>query len=208
MGNSTPPTIDFTQYSLLLVCGNTDYAFSKISKRLEQFSLHEYTLDIGIYLNDTINAGNTQEWCLAIAVPKIIQNIMIVLNLDVMLCESKISITNYSLYPVNTWDYPDLDTLYVINSNEDLLTLFKVMPSLPIDFTHNTLLCIRSVSPNLIAKMDTVLFKNDCTNQYMLNITVYQSLSIHLQSWAIAILTPKILANEIILNRKNLYPPY
>jgi hypothetical protein len=197
------PAIDFNQYSLLLVCGNTDYAFSNIFKRLVQFSLHEYTVYIGI---DTINAGNTQEWCLAIAVPKIIQNTRIVLN--VMLCESKISITNYSLYPANPWDYPDFDTLYVINSNEELLALFRVMPSLPIDFTHNTLLFVRCSSPNLIAKMDTVLLKDHCNDQYTLNIIVYQSLYTQPEVRAIVILTPKIPANAIILNRKILFPPY
>jgi hypothetical protein len=206
MGDSTPPVFDFTQYSLLLVCGNTDYAFSKISKRLEQLSLHEYTLDIGIYLNDTTNADNTREWCLAIAVPKVIQNTMVALN--VMLCESKISITNYSLDPANPWDYLDFHTLYVINSNEDLLTLFKVMPALPIDFTHNTLLCIRSGSPNLIAKMDTILLKDHCNDQYALNIVIYQSIFTQPQAWYIAILTPKIPDSAIILNHKNLYLPY
>ena len=200
-GDSIFPTIDFTQYSLLLVRGYADSATSAIAKSFDQISLLGYELNIGTYLNDT---ANLQEWLVAVVVPKITQNATIALN--IMLCENKVPMINYSLDSNWCSLFLNFDTLYIINSNEELFALVGMIPS-PIDFTNYTLLCMRDVSPNYIARIDTVLLKNNCTNQYALNIIVYQATTHTVQAWHVAILIPKIPANtDIILNHRNQYP--
>jgi hypothetical protein len=68
------PAVDFNQYSLLLVHGDANYEISTISKRLEQNSLLEYELNIGVYLKDTVVTNTAQQWYVAVAVPKLSQN--------------------------------------------------------------------------------------------------------------------------------------
>jgi len=73
------PAVDFNLYSLLLVRGSTDYGtISHIIKDLARLSAKEYRLNIKVQANDT---SATEEWILAVLVPKLPQNSTVSLNL-------------------------------------------------------------------------------------------------------------------------------
>jgi hypothetical protein len=71
--------VDFNQYSLLLLYGNINkYLFSTTVTSLTHLCPNNYLLDVEMSLNDT--AVITQEWHIAIMVPKLATNANITLN--------------------------------------------------------------------------------------------------------------------------------
>jgi hypothetical protein len=71
------PIVDFNEYSLLLVRGGTTTGIESIAKTLQQLSIHKYELNIEITLN---MAAIAEGWVIAILIPKLSQNTIIVLN--------------------------------------------------------------------------------------------------------------------------------
>lgn len=61
------PAIDFSKHTLLLAGGSTTNGVSAISKRLQQLSSKQYTLDVEITLDDTTII---QDWAIAIVTKK------------------------------------------------------------------------------------------------------------------------------------------
>jgi hypothetical protein len=176
---------------LLFLHGQAAHGITSITKSYERFALLENKLDIRILLNDT---AVPKPWHTAMLVPKLPQNATVVLNLSIR-CEDTIVFTNY---PITALVGLTRDSLYIINSDTDLLAITASIP-FPIDFNNNTLLYMRGVYPNIIHKVDTVLLKNYCTNQYILNIKVYDRCLTQPQSWYVSIITPKMTRADIIL---------
>jgi hypothetical protein len=120
--DSTPPAIDFTKYSLLLVHGNTIYgSIANITKTLMQLSANDYKLNVEISLSDTVGS---EPWAVAMVVPKVSE---VPLNIYY----PHIEVWKYTL-PFN-WTSKvtitlTLDTLrksfYTISSPEDLEVFF------------------------------------------------------------------------------------
>ena len=189
-GSSTPPSIDFDQYSLLLVHGQTNSnGITSIAKSLERFGIQEYQFKIDILLNDT---AVPQPWHIAMLVPKLPQNAMIDLTVGIR-CEDTIPFTDY---PISPFGSLTRDSLYVINSDAELLTITANIPS-PIDWNNNTLLYAGGPYPCVVSNIDTVLLKNYCVNQYTLDISITGYLLLP-TGWSISILTPKIPNNTNI----------
>jgi hypothetical protein len=75
------PTIDFNQYTLLLLHGNINYyIFSTVVDSLMYFFPNKYLLDVEMFLDDT--AIIPQEWYIAIIIPKLAINPMGLLNVN------------------------------------------------------------------------------------------------------------------------------
>ena len=201
MGSILPPNIDFNEHSLLLVQGNTlSGSILTIDKSLKCISKNNYKLNVDVRLND---ASPSQPWLVAVKVPKLAQNAVVQLNaLMYIQCEDTISFTNY---PLTASHIAPVDTFFIFNSNAELIA-FKGYIPVPIDFNKHTLVYVLGRSPNLAMKIDTVFLKNHCTNQYDLNVTVYQSPFPMIEYWYIFILTPKIInSKDIKLNVQYIY---
>ena len=197
---SNPPSIDFEKKTLLFICGNTNVF--EITKDFRHLAENEYELNVELILDDTINPHT---WCLAMVVPKLSTKDIVTLNLVRFLCEDTIYFTNYPLeWSQSYWNLTK-DSLYIINSNAELLTLFGTPPS-NIDFKSHTLLYLRSNAPTPPITIDVVFLKNYCTSQYDLNLCLELSPFQIIQRWYISILVPKITNSEnIILNVQYIY---
>jgi len=202
---SSPPSIDFTENTLLLVHGNNKV--SNITKNVQWITKNkEYKLDIKVLLGDTTIP---QQWCVALLVPKTPQNAIVTLNM-MYSCEDTIPFTilssgrgNYSNFdtiypfPPSTYHYYGL---ILINSKDEMLT-FTGDTNLSVDFSKHTLLAMCGNSPNIVSKIDVGFLKNYCTNQYFLDVGVVQSVYLAADKWYISILVPKITnSTDIILN--------
>ena len=76
------PEIDFSQYTLLLASGTTDYEIEEITEKiLLQLSSNEYQLKIEIYITDTTAIGKT--WTVALIVKKLWEEAIVELKLDI-----------------------------------------------------------------------------------------------------------------------------
>ena len=199
-GGETPPAIDFTKYTLLLAHGITDNGnISVVSKSLMQVSADCYNLSVEININDT---AEPQTWHIAVLAPKLPQNANVTLSKIAEDCERRMYVDDYPLVnlPVD-WKNLVTDTFYSVNSDEEMLTFFGNIPT-PIDFSKYTLLFALGNLPTQLDEIVIDFFKNYCTNQYLLNATVYES---GYQGgrcyWDISILVPKITSNtDITLN--------
>jgi hypothetical protein len=91
------------------------------------------------------------------------------------------------------------DTLYVINSKNELLTCISCQEALVphIDFDKNTLLLVRGGTPQWVIST-TRQFQQTSINEYKLVIDITMSMITLPGFWHIAILTPKLQSNVII----------
>ena len=199
-GNA-PPNIDFTQQSLILVCGNTNGSTSIIDKNFERLSSVRYKLDIEMYLN---SVDTPQQWYVAITVPKMATDVVVELNALYRPCEDTIFVTDID-YKDFVWKNFAPDSLYIINSEDELsAALFSdTLPS--IDFSNHTILCAWGVGIGAqVVSKKIVFLKNYCINQYVLDVTIYCSPNtVPPPYWFCSVITPKIHNNaEITFNLK------
>jgi len=193
---SSPPSIDFTENTLLLVHGNNKV--SNITKNVQWITKNkEYKLDIKVLLGDTTIP---QQWCVALLVPKTPQDAIVTLNM-MYSCEDTIAFINYPL----GYKFSLRDTLYVINSNMELLTLWGNIPD-SIDFSIHTLLYTCNMSPYQPPEIiDSVLLRDYCTDQYTLNLSIDEGPSAMPMSWYFSILVPKITKTNSIITQEKKY---
>ena len=71
------PDIDFSNHSVLLANGKTNYGISKITGKFWQVSTNKYRLDAEIQLNETTII---KEWCQALITSKLSDNSKVSLN--------------------------------------------------------------------------------------------------------------------------------
>jgi hypothetical protein len=113
-------------------------------------------------------------------------------------CEDTIAFTEYTLMlEAISWGNLTRDSLYIINSNEELFALFNRDTLPPFDTTNHTLLCVWGWD----IRKNVVLLKNYCTSQYILNITVHSPVIGVNPPWFNAIIISKVYNNtDIIFN--------
>jgi hypothetical protein len=91
------------------------------------------------------------------------------------------------------------DTVYIINSNEELANYINCENDLPqIDFSKQTLLVTCGRAPNGISNITSELTSNGGT--YTLNIDILLEITAVAMGWEIALLTDKLTTNYIELN--------
>ena len=194
----TYPAIDFNQNSLLLIYGNSNsHVFSAIAKsfNITHIIPSKFELNIDVYLDDS--PTTSQQWFVAVIVPKLLQNADITLNLGKKTCSDTVSYTNFPLNPSYFTNYFQYNTLYVFNSDTDLTTVFGYVPFY-VDFSQYTLLCVRAFTAELaIAIQRFVLLENHCTDEHILKVDFWGNLPMVGTEWNISILVPKI--NNTIL---------
>ena len=197
-GSSMPPEVDFDRYTLLFVYGNAN--FFDINKSFRRVSKNEYQLTVEMTLDDSLNV---KQWHTALLVPKLPQNAVVAYKIIEHKCEDTIPFTDY---PISPFGRLTRDSLYVINSDAELLTITANIPS-PIDWNNNTLLYAGGPHLTTVHKIDTVLLGNYCTHQYTLNVALHDYGVPSFKSWHISILTPKIHNNtDITLNIQYVFP--
>jgi hypothetical protein len=91
------------------------------------------------------------------------------------------------------------DSLYVIDSKNDLLTCISCQGALVpyIDFDKHTLLLVRGGAPHWVIST-TRQFQQISINEYKLEIDIRMSMITMPGYWDIAILTPKLPGNAFI----------
>jgi len=199
-GSNTPPYIDFTQYTLLLAYGNAYYF--DFTKNYRKIAKNEYKLTVEIIL-DTVPF---RQWHTALLVPKLPTNDTVLFELIEKSCEDTVEFTVYKIFGC-AWSWSYWDTLYIINFQQDeLFPIFYCMDgNVPdsIDFSKHTLLYLNASCLYQIRDVNVFLLKNYCTNQYNLNVIIYETGQMMPDTWRIAIIAPKIHNNkEIILTFK------
>lgn len=113
-----------------------------------------------------------------------------------------VEVSDFSLTgtPCNwNWQTIKRDTLYVINSVEDIRVHVSCqVDNLPsINFGEKSLLLIRGVTPNGVYTLSRFL-KQNSSKEYLLEINIKMNATTLPGHWLIAILTPKLSSSAII----------
>ena len=107
------PEIDFSQYTLLLESGTTDYEIDEFTvKNLLQLSSNEYELNIEIYITDPTSIGKT--WTMALIVEKLWEESIVELKLDITYSDPFCSV--WKCIKLQTWEGYTWDDILLILS--------------------------------------------------------------------------------------------
>ena len=201
------PDIDFTQHTLLWAYGYADHDVSEfIIENLQQLSINEYKLNIGMALDVNTVA---REWGRAFTVSKLSEESSIELNITYEYYPIEIPFADYYMYHSYVdppcWDvlYPLNGSLTVINSEKELEKYFICADDYPvIDFSKHTLLMASGLTGWVIGDINVVFLKNNA-NLYTLKATISTGILTVGEYWSIAILVPKIEDDAIVIFIKN-----
>ncbi len=113
-----------------------------------------------------------------------------------------VDVSDYSLTETPcSWNRQTIkrDTLYIINSTEELLTYISCQKALvpPIDFEKHSLLLARGGTPSWILSVSRHL-QQTSINEYKLLIDIKKDYTTLPGSWLMAILTPKLSSSVTI----------
>ena len=196
-GNSTPPSIDFDQYSLVLVHGQTNSnGITSIAKSFERFGIQEYRFNIDILLNDT---ATSQSWHIAMLVPKLPQNTPIELNIYAVY-EGIIPVADF--FPIfGNGCNVDLvnikqDSVYIINSQGEWDTLISCQNdntplAVDVDFDQYSLLFVWGMVPEHFTNI-TKEMRQLSRNEYTLSVEIYLGGQASPRPWTLFLLTRKL----------------
>jgi hypothetical protein len=194
------PEVDFSQYTLLLVNGKINGEISKITaKKLLQYSHNKYELAVEIRNTE---ASATDEWAIALIVPKLSEGGYVELNITKII---EISYIDYYSIIYNgippCWQnitYHSVGNLIIINSSEQLENYFICTEDYPsIDFEENTLLVAYGLHTQGISYITKELIKENEDN-YNFNIFIKQNSTLPIPRWVTAILISKISTDIVV----------
>jgi hypothetical protein len=195
------PEIDFSQYTLLLVSGETPNGIEEITvKDLQQLSANEYELNIEILLND---ATVLQKWTIALVVEKLSGESAVELNIiyeeieypiDVPFTEYLLGETLCLWANLSTYPYPSGTVVIIINNEEELEQYITCAEgNYPeVDFRSHTLLLAKGRSNNgQINDINKNLLKLS-SQEYQLNIELFYGMTTTAECWIVALIMEKI----------------
>jgi hypothetical protein len=197
------PTVDFSQYSLLLVHGNTNYgSIANLTPSMALLAPNNYKLNIEIQLQDT---AASQEWHTAILVPKMEQNV-VYLNM---------------YYPhISVWKYITPYPLVYYRDGEnigDYVTIILTMDSLLGKFYTNAFpqdLILRiyyrtgflfadGIEGEYLIEKDTVHFYYSDGYSQKFTRTMFSSNSMLLHSDAYSIIPEEFIVPDYLFIKQN-----
>ena len=205
----TYPEIDFTQYSLLLVTGKTNYSISGMTiNGLQLLMPNQYALSIEFTLKDILVS---EKWLVALVVPKMNQTSNVVLNLTHIGGNYPVEIPceEFSLEGSSClWKYFTDHIALLINNSEDLEEYINCpVGNYPvIDFDNYSLIVARGLFPSSPIWITNVfLFKYDPV-EYVYRVELMVGYAGTPGSWLSAILIPKIADDAVISLEIEKYP--
>jgi len=96
------------------------------------------------------------------------------------------------------WQSIQIDTVYLINSAEELLTYISCQKDAPtVDFEKHSLLLARGGTTSGVHKIDRNL-QQTSIKEYKLTVDITLEMTTVAQGWKIAVLTPKLLSSTTI----------
>lgn len=109
-------------------------------------------------------------------------------------------ITDYELPDTYSWNIPEINVLYKVNSQDELLqyvsdTSSNVVMSMDVNFDNHTMLLVQGVSPSGIKSITKTLTNN---GGYKLAIKINQNATTVVEKWTVAVWVPKLSADDAV----------
>jgi len=196
------PEIDFSEHTLLVTSGKTDFKVAKktISK-LQQLSESEYELDVEIFMDGT---EASYQWAVSTLTEKVKEESKVKLNIT---CDKsdypvEIPFTEYITMIWYGFNWINLDydeKVILINSEEQFDYYINVHPSCTytkVDFSKNSLLLVSGFTDDGIAAYIAKKLQKISANEYELDAEIIVNTSIEPKGWVFGLIVDKLSAEN------------